>query len=43
MIETLVGLGFLFAILLIVFLFNPPEAWIKRTFLGTKRKPKNKP
>ncbi len=41
MIETLVALGFIFAILLIVFLFNPPEAWIKKAF-GVGKKPSDR-
>jgi hypothetical protein len=44
MIEALVALGIVLAILLIIFLFNPPEAWIKRAFrIGTSHKPKDPP
>lgn len=42
MIEALVALGFILAILLIVFLFNPPEAWVKRAFkVDTRKNSKN--
>ncbi len=40
MLEILVALGIVFAILLIVLFFNPPEAWVKRMFNRTK-KPKD--
>jgi len=36
MLLVLIGLGFVFIILSMIFVVNPPEAWIKKVFL---RKP----
>jgi hypothetical protein len=36
--ELLVGFGFVFLIAVMVLLVNPPEALVKRTFLGKNRK-----
>ena len=36
--EILVGFGFVFLIAVMVLLVNPPEALVKRAFLGKNRK-----
>ena len=40
MLLFLIGLGFLFIILIMVFFINPPELWIKR-FVHRQRKERN--
>ena len=32
-----VGLGLIFLIAVMAFVLNPPEAWLKRVFLGKKK------
>jgi hypothetical protein len=36
--ELLVGFGVVFLIAIMIFLLNPPEAWIKRAFRGKDKK-----
>jgi hypothetical protein len=36
--ELLVGFGVVFLIAVLVVLINPPEAWVKRAFLGKEKK-----
>ena len=35
--ELLVGFGVVFLIAVLVVLINPPEAWVKRAFLGKNK------
>ena len=44
MLLGVIALGFVFVILMMAFIINPPEAWIKRVFLrGERKAPENKP
>lgn len=36
--ELLVGFGFVFLIAVMILFVNPPEAWVKRVFLGKRKK-----
>jgi hypothetical protein len=42
--QLLVAVGFVLIVLLMIFVINPPEAWIKRLFsIKAKPKPEEKP
>ncbi len=35
---ALIAFGLIFVILVLVFVINPPEAWVKRVFHGQSKK-----